>query len=287
VSERIVKTNSVEIFTESFGDAKNPAILLIMGATASMLWWDTEFCRNLAAEGFFVVRYDNRDVGASTAYEAGTNNYTIEDLAGDGFSILDDYTIEKAHLVGMSLGGLIAQIMILQNPERITTATLISTTIFGEDNPEIPSIDEKILEYFGKVETVDWSDEKSATDFIVGNWRLQSGTRHEFDEKRAEKLAKAEIERAKNLPAMFNHSLLGGGKQYYDRTDEIKTPVLIVHGTKDPVNSYQHAKIAAEKIQNSKLLTLENAGHEINPSDWDEIIEAISAHAKENEKGKL
>ena len=287
MNERIVKINDVEILTESFGNAENPAILLMMGATASMLWWDAEFCRKLAAEGFFVIRYDNRDVGASTAYEAGTSNYTIEDLAGDAFGILDAYAIENANLVGMSLGGLIAQIMILQNPERVATATLISTTIFGEDNPDIPSIDEKILEYFAKVETVDWSDEKSSSDFIVGNWRLQSGTRHELDEERAENLAKAEIKRARNLPAMFNHSLLGGGEQYYDRADEIKTPVLIVHGTKDPVNNYEHAKIAAEKFQNAKLLTLENAGHEINYGDWDEIIEAISAHAKENEKGKL
>lgn len=280
MSERIVKINGVEIFTESFGNAENPVILLIMGATASMLWWDAEFCRKLAAENFFIIRYDNRDVGGSTAYEAGTSNYTIEDLAGDAFGILDAYGVKEAHLVGMSLGGLIAQIMILQNLERITTATLISTTIFGENNPEIPSIDEKILEYFGKVETVDWADEKSATDFIVGNWRLQGGTRHKFDEKRAENLARAEFKRAKNLPTMFNHSLLGGGEQYYDRADEIKTPVLIVHGTKDPVNNYEHAKIAAEKIQNAKLLTLENAGHEINPGDWDEIIGAISAHAK-------
>lgn len=282
MAEKIVKINDVEIFTESFGDEQNPAILLIMGATASMLWWNSEFCRKLADENFFVIRYDNRDVGRSTVYEAGTSNYTIEDLANDAFGVLDDYEIEKAHIVGMSLGGLIAQIMVLQNSSRVLTVTLMSTTVFGGENPEIPGIDEKILAHFAKAETVDWTDEKSTADFMVGNWRLQAGTRYKFDENRAYALAEGEIKRAKNLPSMLNHALLDGGEQYYDRAEEIKIPALVIHGTKDPANHYEHAKVLTEKIQNAKLMTLENAGHEINYGDWNAIIEAISTHVKNN-----
>lgn len=281
MSERLIKIDNVEICAESFGDPKDAPILLMMGATASMLWWDAEFCERLAAEKRFVIRYDNRDVGRSTAYQAGAPDYTIEDLAADAFGVLDAYGIEKAHLVGMSLGGLIAQIMILRNPERVLTATIIASSVFGAENPDVPGIDDKILEYFEKVGTVDWSDERAAADFIVGNWRLQTGTRHEFDERSAYNLAEAEVKRARNLPAMFNHAQLGGGEQYLDRAGEIKVPALIVHGTKDPVNSFEHAKIMVEEFENAELLTIENGGHEIHRRDWDIFIKGIAEHTGE------
>src|SRR5688572_27420040 len=87
--ETIFKINGVEICTETFGNADDPAVLLIMGATASMVWWDAEFCQQLADKGFFVIRYDNRDVGRSTTYEPQTIHYTFSDLVEDAFGVLD------------------------------------------------------------------------------------------------------------------------------------------------------------------------------------------------------
>ena len=107
MNEQILKMNKVEICTESFGNPENPAVLLIMGAMSSLDWWDEDFCLRLAEHGRFVIRYDHRDLGRSTTYTPGTSNYTITDLADDAIGVLDAYSIEQAHLVGMSLGGMI------------------------------------------------------------------------------------------------------------------------------------------------------------------------------------
>ena len=98
---KVIYTNDLELYTESFGNENNPAILLVAGATVSLLYWDAEFCQKLADKEFFVIRYDNRDVGKSTFYEPGTTPYHIVDLTNDAISILDGYNIEKAHFVGM------------------------------------------------------------------------------------------------------------------------------------------------------------------------------------------
>ncbi len=104
MTEKIFKINGIDICTESFGNPKNPAILLIMGATCSMVYWDEEFCEQLANSGAFVIRFDNRDVGRSVAYEPGTSNYSVTDMAEDAIGVLDAYHIDQAHLFGMSLG---------------------------------------------------------------------------------------------------------------------------------------------------------------------------------------
>ncbi|WP_153945047.1 alpha/beta fold hydrolase, partial [Acinetobacter baumannii] len=124
--EKMVKINDVEICTECFGNPDHPALLLIMGANASMIWWDDEFCEKLAAKGRYVIRYDNRDVGRSTFYEPGKIGYTIVDMVDDAAGILDAYNIPKAHVVGMSLGGMLAQILSLKYPNRVLTATMIA-----------------------------------------------------------------------------------------------------------------------------------------------------------------
>lgn len=127
MKEKVIKTNSIELYTESFGSENNPAILLVAGATVSMLYWDTEFCQRLAEKGFFVIRYDNRDVGKSIFYEPGTTPYDIVDLTNDAISILDGYKIDQAHFVGMSLGGLISQIASIKYSDRVKSLILLST----------------------------------------------------------------------------------------------------------------------------------------------------------------
>lgn len=102
MAEKIISFNDIHICTESFGDINNPTILLIMGATASMIYWEEEFCKRLSNQGFHVIRYDNRDVGKSITYEYGHPEYTFEDLADDAIQVLDAYKVNKAHIVGMS-----------------------------------------------------------------------------------------------------------------------------------------------------------------------------------------
>jgi pimeloyl-ACP methyl ester carboxylesterase len=277
MSEKILKVNDAEICAESFGNPDDEPILLIMGAMASMVWWDEDFCRRLAERGRFVIRYDNRDVGRSIVYEPGNTPYTVVDLTDDAIGVLDAYGIEKAHLIGMSLGGMIAQVAALRHPKRVSTITMISSSPFSE-NENLPPIDEEILEFYNSAKDIDWEDQKSVIDFIVTNWQFMNGSKRKFDEARVTKLAEAEVGRAKNILSMFNHGQLGGGEEYYDKIKEIKTPALIIHGTEDRVLPYPHALALKETILNAKLLTLEGAGHEINYQDWDEMIEVIIEH---------
>jgi pimeloyl-ACP methyl ester carboxylesterase len=104
MSEQLFKVNGIELCAESFGNPEHPAILMIMGAQASMVWWEKDFCRRLAAKGHFIIRYDNRDVGRSVTYEPGNPEYTFEDMTDDAIHILDHFGIAQAHIVGISMG---------------------------------------------------------------------------------------------------------------------------------------------------------------------------------------
>lgn len=128
MAERMIEANGVELCTESFGVPGDPAILLVMGVGASMLWWDQVFCRMLADGGRFVVRYDHRDTGRSTSYPPGRPGYSGADLAGDAAAVLDAYGLEGAHVVGVSAGGAFAQVLALEFPERVVSLVLISTS---------------------------------------------------------------------------------------------------------------------------------------------------------------
>jgi pimeloyl-ACP methyl ester carboxylesterase len=114
--QRMIKTNGVDLCTQAFGDPANPGLLLIMGATASMVRWPEALCRQLSDSGLYVIRYDNRDTGASTSYPPYAPPYTAVDLAEDAVGILDAYGIERAHAWGMSMGGMITQQLAINHP---------------------------------------------------------------------------------------------------------------------------------------------------------------------------
>jgi pimeloyl-ACP methyl ester carboxylesterase len=280
MSEKIIRINEIDICAESFGNPKNPAVLLIMGATCSMVFWDEEFCQRLADTGRYVIRHDNRDVGRSIAYEPGTSHYTVVDMADDAVGVLDAYSIDQAHIVGMSLGGMIAQIIALKHPQRVLTITLMMSSIYGSDDSDrdLPPMDERILAYHANGATLNWSDEESIANYLVSGSGLLSGSKHKFDEKRAYKQVRKEIKRANNLLSMFNHALLKGDASYEGRLKGINVPALVIHGTEDTVLPYEHGLALAKEIPNASLLTLEGTGHEVHFDDWDHIINAISNH---------
>ena len=274
MNEEIIKIDNVEICTESFGNPKNPAILLIMGAMSSLDWWDEDFCLRLAERERFVIRYDHRDLGRSTTYPPGTSNYTITDMADDAIGVLDAYSIEKAHIVGMSLGGMIGQILALRYPDRIDSLTLIASSVFGKEAEKLPQMDQHILDYHMKSTSIDWSNQEATVPYLAGGWEILSGTKP-YEEKRMHKLAEREAARAKQLPSRFNHALLQGGGQYYDRTSEITIPTLIIHGTEDPALPYEHGLALAKAISHANLIALDGTGHEVHSEDWAQIIESI------------
>jgi pimeloyl-ACP methyl ester carboxylesterase len=247
---------------------------MIMGATASMLWWPDELCRMLAEAGRFVIRYDNRDTGGSTTSEPGAPLYAIDDMADDAIAILDGYGLQHAHLVGMSLGGMIAQLVALKRPHRVQSLTLISASAFDEDDPDLPPMDTALLAHFGKIETLDWNDRDSVVDFHIESFRISAGSNARFDEKRARRLAEREYDRALNPQSALNHSMLGGGEQWAGRLSEIVAPALVIHGRNDPILSFEHGKKLAAKLASARFVALE-AGHELNEKDWSKIVDEI------------
>ncbi|MFC9601455.1 alpha/beta fold hydrolase [Peribacillus butanolivorans] len=275
MSEQTIKVNGITIFTESFGNVNDPAILLMMGATASMVWWEEDFCQRLADRGLYVIRYDSRDVGRSTTYPPGNPEYSFEDLADDAIHVLDSYGIEQAHIVGMSMGGMLTQMIALRHPERVLTVTLIATSNFA---PELPPMEDKVTKFFGQAGAIDWTNDQSIIEFIVGKWRIISGSRHTFDEQRVHRLAIEEIRRSNNIASMNNHGLISGGESYLTRTKEITVPTLIIHGTEDPIIPYEHGKMLASLITDADLFTLNGTGHELHYNDWDELIDVITKH---------
>ncbi|HDX9577357.1 TPA: alpha/beta hydrolase [Bacillus pseudomycoides] len=274
MGEQILKINKVEICTESFGNPKDPAVLLIMGSMSSLDWWDEDFCLRLADQGRFVIRYDHRDLGRSTTYEPGTSNYTILDMAADAIGVLDAYSIKRAHIVGMSLGGFIGQILALRYPKRIFTLTLIASSVFGTEMEKLPPMNENILNYHAQSISIDWSNQEEVISYIAGVWKTLAGSKP-YERERIYKLAKREANRAKQLPSRFNHAMLQGGGEYYDRMREINIPVLIIHGTEDPALPYEHGLALAKAIPHAELVTLDGSGHEIHSEDWEQIIESI------------
>ncbi|GGD78379.1 alpha/beta fold hydrolase [Paenibacillus nasutitermitis] len=275
MNERFINADGIEICSDSFGNQANPAILLIMGAQSSMIWWEEEFCTRLADIGHFVIRYDNRDVGRSTTYEPGRPDYTFEDMADDAIRVLDAYKIKQAHILGMSLGGMLTQMIALRHPERVLTITLLSTSNFA---PDLPPMDDKIMEFFSNVGEIDWTNERSVVEFAIARSRILVGSKHPFDEKKVYRLATEEVKRSHNMASINNHGLVAGGESYLSRTGEINVPALVIHGTEDPIIPYEHGQNLANEIPGAVLLTLEGTGHELHYDDWNLVIDTISNH---------
>jgi len=277
MNENIIKIKNVKISAESFGIPGDPAVLLIMGATASMLHWDEEFCRRIAGTGKFVIRYDNRDTGQSTSYPAGTRNYTITDMADDAIGVLDFYKVTKAHLVGMALGGMISQIVAVRNPERVISLTIISSSIWDE-RPDLPGTNNGVIVYQSRAAGLSWSNENMVIEFLAGGMELLNGSAHKFNKKRATELAGAEYRRALSIQSIYNHALIAGGEEFYGRSADIDKPVLIIHGTEDIVLPFPHAAALHTAIKKSVLVTLKGSGHEIHEDEWDSIINAMKMY---------
>ena len=278
MTEALVAAGDATLFTESVGDRKSPPVLLIMGAMASGVWWPRSFCVELAGRGRFVIRYDHRDTGSSTSYGPGGATYSTETLADDVLSVLDGYHIEAAHLVGMSLGGYLAQIVALKAPRRVQTLTLIASKLLAPDDPATPPMDPRVAAYHARAADLNWTDRDAVIDYQVGAWRLLTGSAHSFDEAYIRDLANEDWGRTLNPLTAFNHARLTEPTGWVGRLEEIHAPALIIHGTEDPVLPFAHGLALHAGLRNSRLLTLKGAGHELYPLDWSVIIGAIIEH---------
>ncbi|GJF31337.1 hypothetical protein KNE206_40370 [Kitasatospora sp. NE20-6] len=274
MAERMVEVDGVELCTESFGDPSDPAVLLVMGAGASMLWWEEGFCRMLAGGGRFVIRYDHRDTGRSVTYGPGRPGYTGADLVDDLGRVLDAHGVSAAHVVGVSAGGAFAQLFALGHAGRVRSLVLISTTSVVPGDRELPPPTGEFVRFVSAAHT-DGPDADSVIDRQVAYACLLAGGRRPFDETAARSLARHDVERARDFTAARNHDVLPDGEHAHAPLSSIAVPALVIHGTADPVFPLRHGEALAEQLPEGELLTLEDAGHGVERADWATIVPAI------------
>ena len=280
-NERIVRANGVDLCVQTFGDIADPPVLLVMGGASSMDWWEEGFCERLAAGPRFVVRYDHRDTGRSVSYEPGAAPYSLRDLAEDAVGVLDALGLEGAHLVGMSVGGWIGQLVALDRPDRVASLTLISTSpTAGPSDPDLPGMSEELRASFAEeAPEPDWSDREAVIDYMVEGERPFAGSRP-FDEAAIREIAARAFDRTANLASgIANHAGIDTGRRWRERLGEVGAPTLVVHGTEDPMFPYGNAVALAKEVPGARLLALERVGHEVPPRDlWDVVVPAILRH---------
>lgn len=277
MNTHIVRTDGVELATEAFGDPANPPVILIMGGMASMLWWPEAFCRRLAEHGRFVIRYDQRDSGLSTKYPPGKPGYGYGDAVDDVFRVLDGYGISAAHIVGFSLGGMVGQGAALKFPGRVLSLTAISTSPLGTDTSHLPASGAAWMDHM-KVD-VDWSDRADAVGYLVDDARLVAGTAFPFDEAATRAFMQRDFDRSGGYLSATNHSVLfDTGETWQGRLPRMKVPLLVMHGTADPVFPVEHGETLAAAVPGARLVKLEGGGHELHPGHWDGIVRTITEH---------
>ena len=284
--EQIVQSDSLDFWTENFGDAKNPALILIMGVAGQGIMWSDTFC-TLLSKNFFVIRYDHRDVGQSSHINYMAKPYGLRDLSNDVIRILDGYNIPKAHLVGTSMGGYLAQLCMQQKPERLLSVTLIMSTIdFSSMSKamlgnlaanDLPPPEKDVLEGLKTIGAIDPSDFDSWLFKSLKVLKLFNGKESQFDETEwVPILEKAYLRRNKDMPPniMHNHVMAcaQGPMTYYNI--QAPCPVHVIHGSADPMLPVTHAKKTAAHY-NATLTIIEGMGHARPKAFENDILTAM------------
>ena len=283
---QLVEVNGVDLCFQTFGDESAPAVLLIGGAAASMDWWEDELCERLAAGSRLVIRYDLRDTGQSVTYEPGVPEYDGNDLVADAVGLLDALALPRAHVVGLSMGGGIAQQVAVRHPDRVASLTLMSTSpgASGPDEPALPPMSKELAAFEPPPEP-EWSDPEAVVDYIVAGLVPYAGSVH-FDEEHMKAVVARIVARSRDIrSSQTNHWIIEGAEPIRAGLGAIEAPTLVLHGTEDPLFPVAHGEALARKIPGARLVTLEGVGHEYPPPQvWDEVVEAILDHTSEAEE---
>lgn len=288
----IAQANGIALCYDTFGDPLAPPLLLIMGLASQMIAWDDEFCAQLAARGYRVIRFDNRDIGLSTRFtEAGVPDvaaafmaamqgkpvsapYLLSDMAEDAVGLLDALGIDKAHVVGASMGGAIGQTLAIRHAQRLRTLTSIMATTGAPGLP--PPTPEALAMLFKPTPT----DQAAYLESYCQTWKLLRAGSFPLDEARD--LARAGQIFARGLnPAGVARQLtaiVASGSRK-EALAAVRVPTLVIHGDADPLVPVACGVDTAGSIPNASLLIIEGMGHALPITLWPRIIDAIAAHA--------
>lgn len=273
--------DETRICVEVIGDRADPALLLIGAATWSMDWWEDELCRQLADRGRLVVRYDNRDTGRSTSYPPEAPGYTGADQIADAVAVLDALKIDRGHVVGLSMGGGIAQRMALEHRDRLATLTLISTSPIDPGIEDLPGMTQELQATFAEQSPEpDWRDRDAVIDHIVEGERPYAGPGN-FDEPRLRAIAGRVFDRTNDIAAsMTNHFVLDQDGPTDPRLSRLEgLPTLVLHGTADPMFPLAHGRALADAIPGARLVELDDVGHQLPPPHtWERLVDTLIEH---------
>ena len=282
------QTNGIELEYETFGDPTKPAMLLIMGLGVQMLGWDERFCNLLAERGFFVIRFDNRDVGLSTHTEGPIPNplqlmaqdyssatYTLDDMADDTAGLLDELGIAAAHVAGASMGGMIGQTLAAKHPDRVLSlASIMSSTGNSEvGQPQPEAITALITPMPG--------DRDGYVDAAMRAFSVIGSPGYPPDEERLRDLIGRSYDRSYNPIGFLRQlaAIMASG----DRTEalrSIKAPTVVIHGEDDPLIVKSGGEATAAAIPGAKLVTIPGMGHDLPPELWPQFIDEIVENAE-------
>lgn len=274
----MVEVGDVELCLESFGDPRDPTIMLVSGAAAAMDWWDVELCEQLAAGGRHVVRYDHRDTGRSTTGTPGAPSYAASHLARDCAGLIETLDVGPVHLVGVSMGGGIAQDVALRRAELLSSLTLIATAAVGGVDADLPGPTAELGRFFADPPPEpQWDDADSYADWMVAGARAHAGSLG-VHEARVRAIATTVHARSQDPAAAGNHWLVVSEDDDDVPLDvrRITVPVLVVHGSDDPLFPLPHGEALAAAIPDASLLVVPGMGHEVPPPEtWDQVVPAV------------
>lgn len=285
-----IDANGITIAYEAFGDPQDDAIILIQGSGASLLHYPAELCQKLSEKGFYVIRFDNRDIGLSTHLDSlgmpdwnaitpfiGTCEpaplpYTLEDMAKDVTGLMDALHLKNSHLVGTSMGGAIGQIVAIHYPERVRSLTCISAT---SGNPGRPPGDEKVLTAMA-TPPPDSENTDQLTEYLVKSYRLLGAT--DSDDVLSTR-ARIHIEERnwnnESIQRQLAAVLVGDYCNRESKLKELQMPVMIIHGSADPIVPPETGKALHHVIPQSKLCIIDGMGHDLSSEFIDQINDCI------------
>jgi pimeloyl-ACP methyl ester carboxylesterase len=285
--ERLAPANGIELAYDEIGDPDGAPLLLIMGLAAQLIHWDERFCRLLADRGYRVIRFDNRDIGHSTKIDwagrsgslgmlfgLGEPPYLLRDMALDTAGLLDHLDIERAHVVGASMGGMIAQTMAIGHPERVLSLTsMMSTT--GNRRLGMPR-----LRAFGTLFARPPRSREGYAEQAVKTFKVIGSPAYPMDEERFRMMALAAYDRCFYPPGVARqmHAVTSSGNRT-KQLRELRLPALVIHGDSDPLIRTAAGRATARAIPDARLRIIEGMGHDLPPQVWPTLVEEIDANA--------
>ena len=278
-----------KIAYETLGYPENPTIVFISGLGSQLVHWTDEFCQHYLDRGYHIIRFDNRDVGLSGKTDGPVppiaeilqmdtieKPYSVSDMAADVIALLDELGIDAAHIVGTSMGGMVAQTVAIEHPDRVKTLTSIMS---GPKRPDtINSDDEERDAAVAASVTVEVHNPDTYVDLQVEGWRLTSGPHFDADYMRG--IVQRSFERCYHPDGWAFQMLALSGDDRTERLGRLRIPALVIHGALDPLVPLKYGEATAAAIPGAKLLVLDEMGHNLPRLYWDQIAEAITSQAK-------